>query len=129
MLYTLQDTSVYKIPSFRTGRWGHTGREHSHCGHSKADVVLHHAGLARGRSAKRRTGSVPLGHLVPLWCVLSLQKDSSLPLHTSGAASPPIRCPPPSEREVKGVQGYCCCCFFPMPCTNEEVFCLPYLYG
>ena len=32
---------------------------------SRADVVLHRAGLAGGRSAKRRTGSVPLGHWSP----------------------------------------------------------------
>lgn len=33
---------------------------------SRADVVLHRAGLTGGRSAKRRTSSVPLGQLVPL---------------------------------------------------------------
>lgn len=33
---------------------------------ARADAVLHRPGLAGGRSAKRRTGSVPLGQLVPL---------------------------------------------------------------
>lgn len=35
----------------------------------------------------------------------------------------------PLKGSLGGVPGYCCCWFFPMPCTSEEIFCLPYLYG
>lgn len=60
MFYILRDTSVYKIPSAEQGDGSALAADLS-----RADAVLHRAGLTGGRSVQPRTGSVPLAPLVP----------------------------------------------------------------
>lgn len=68
----LQDTSVYKIPSFRTRRWDRTGRERSYCRHLQG-----RRGSAPCRPRRRKVsqaqnrGCAPQSAGPPLMCALS----------------------------------------------------------
>lgn len=86
MLFILQDTSVSKIPSFRTGPWDHTGREHSYCRHFQyTDGSAPHWPQRRIVSQAQNQLCAPHSDS-PFWCVPCLQQDSSLPLHALEAA-------------------------------------------
>lgn len=131
MLYTLQDISVYKIPSFRTGRWDRTGREHSYCRHLQG-----RRGSAPWQLRQRKVSQVqnqlcaPRSPGPPLMCALSPEGLlTTSPHFRSGLNIHEVSTTHSKGVGGGGVPGYCSCWFFPMPCTNEEIFCLPYLYG
>lgn len=98
-------------------------------------------GSSRCRHLQGRPGSPPCWphrsqptQNCPLlsWCpsdVCSPQKDSSLPLCALQAASTPVRCPPPTQREFRRVSGLVLV-FSPHPELVRifSVF-LPYSYG
>lgn len=114
MLFILQDTSVYKIPSFRTGPWDHTGREHSHCRHLQCTH-----GSAPHWPRRRKVSQVQNQLCAPqsdgplLMCALSpggLLTASPC----FGSSLKPVKCSPSTYRGVwGGVWGPCCCCFPP----------------
>lgn len=92
-------------------------------------MVLHHTSLTRGRSAKRRTGSVPLGQLVPPLICAPFPEGL---LTASSCFRSSLNTREVSTTHWKGVQGgsgLVLLLFFPMPCTTAETSRLPYLHG
>lgn len=82
-----------------------------------------------GRSAKCRTSSVPLSQMVPFWCVLCLQEDSSLPLHALEAALNLWSVHHPLIGEFGFGFGALAVAVFPHTLHYWQNFCLLYLYG
>lgn len=114
MLFILQDTSVCKIPSFRTGPWDHTGREHSHCRRLQCTCgSAPHWPRRRKASQAQNQLCAPQSDGPLLMCALSpggLLTASPC----FGSSLKPVKCPPSTFRGVRGgVWGLCSCCFPP----------------
>lgn len=112
MLFILQDTSVCKIPSFRTGPWDHTGREHSHCRQLQCTCgSAPHWPRRRKVSQAQNQLCAPQSDGPLLMCALSpggLLTASPC----FGSSLKPVKCPPSTFRGVQGgVRGLCSCCF------------------
>lgn len=87
MLFILQDTSVYKIPSFRTGPWDHTGSKHSYCRHLQfTHGSAPHWPWSRKVSQVQNQLCAPHSDAPLLMCALPPGALSLLPLHALEAA-------------------------------------------
>lgn len=111
MLFILQDTSVHKIPSFRTGTTleGNTHCRHLQCTYSSAP----HRPRRRKVCQVQNQLCAPQSAGLLLMCVQSpgglLTASPCL-----GSSLKPVKCPPSTYGGVwGGVRGQCCCCFPP----------------